>query len=106
MAKLHGNTRISQVVCGEIRVKLIGPPMTMAKMAYMDDQGTTYGQTIWQPWSKRSLDYLGMLKESLEDDFAQTILLKEGTEPGDTEGDIEEGNAFHDVDEDDMDFRS
>lgn len=66
--------RFNQVVLGELRSVMIGPsPRTSGRFTFMDEDGTTYGSTVFTNFSPRTIRLLQRLKTSMEEDLAQTL---------------------------------
>jgi len=73
MARLT-SVRFTQAVLGEAKLRLIGPaPGAVGRFTFMDDVGTTYGQTNFTAFSKRTWGLMNALKASMEEDFVRAI---------------------------------
>ena len=107
MARIPPESPVTQVLCAEIRVKLLGPPNTFAKLALANDRGDTFGQTFWQPWSPRSLDLLRELATSIEEDYIDGMMRSVGPpQHAPDDGESAESNAFYEPEDDGLDFTS
>lgn len=94
MARLTERTRVTQAVLGEARIVLIGPaPRLTGRFAYMDDAGTSFGQTHLAMFSRRTWDAVNALKTSMEQDLAD-VLAPQGDPAESEKPEVEPSNAF------------
>jgi len=70
MALLPRDSRMTRVKTGEIRITLIGNrPHRTARMAFMGEDGSTYGETMLHVFSPATNSLIDELAESIENDL-------------------------------------
>lgn len=68
--------RLSGVSVGEIHIRRIGPsPTSMAKLAFVDVEGTPVSLAVFSAMSPRTLKLISALCSSIEEDYIEILKL-------------------------------